>query len=316
MIDRNALRLKKQQERDARIQALHEKWPALKEIDDAQAQKVLALIRISLHPQKKEARAALQAEVDALSEKRLAFLEAHGLDDSVYEPKWDCQHCEDKGYTDDGKPCHCLIQEKIENNVSTSGLPQKLCDMTFDTFRTDLYSDPEDMAQKVARCRNFAERIIAGEPVGNLVLLGDVGRGKTHLSVAIANAVMAHGGKVIYRRADALMDWIRTLKYEEEDSETRQQALEVLNEADLLIIDDLGSENVTEFSLMQLQNIIEERNVRNRSWIINTNLKPNDIEKIYGERVSDRVFEKATVFRLESDQSFRLLRLNTDVPLV
>lgn len=313
MIDRNALRLRKQQERDLRIQALHKKFAELKEIDDTQAQKVLALIRLSLQPERKAERAALQAEVDALAQKRTEFLTAHGLDDRIYEPKWDCAVCEDKGYVEAGKPCYCLMQEKIEAAVAVSGLPQNMRQMTFENFRTDLYPDSADVAKKVARCRKFAERIIAGEPVGNLVLLGDVGRGKTHLSAAIANAIIDQGGSVIYRRADALMDWIRSLKYDEEDGRTRNQALAQFYQVDLLVIDDLGSESVSEFSLLQLQHLIEERNGRNRSWIINSNLKLNDVETIYGERISDRMFEKATVFRLESSQSFRLLRLNSDV---
>ena len=49
-----------------------------------------------------------------------------------------------------------------------------------------------------------------------MVLLGEVGRGKTHLSVAMANAVLANRQTAIYKRIDDLLDLIREYKFDKE----------------------------------------------------------------------------------------------------
>lgn len=155
--------------------------------------------------------------------------------------------------------------------------------------------------------------------MGNLVLRGYVGRGKTHLSAAIANACIERELSVVYRRTDDLLDLIRYSKFERgQDDEETIRTFDLLRNCSLLILDDFGAEPRTEFAVDELTRLIEERNLRNKSWVINTNLELNDIEKLYDPRLMERITEKATVFRLETPASLRMgeARRNLDVELI
>ena len=164
------------------------------------------------------------------------------------------------------------------------------------------------MAEKLAKCRLFVNQLHEGQAENNIILLGDVGRGKTHLSIAMANAALANGNTVIYKRMDDLLDLIREYKYDRDgsDGENKDFELEQLKNCDLLVIDDLGAETVTSFGTNQLRIIIEERNLRGKVWIVNTNLDLNGFQQVYGHRVADRLIEKAATYRLDCDESIRL----------
>ena len=98
-------------------------------------------------------------------------------------------------------------------------------------------------------------------------------------------------------RMDDLLDLIREYKYDRDQSDRDNPfELEQLKRCDLLVIDDLGAETVTPFAVNQIRIIIEERNMRNKPWIINTNLSISGIQSTYGARVADRIIEKAAFF--------------------
>lgn len=110
-----------------------------------------------------------------------------------------------------------------------------------------------------------------------------MGRGKTHLAAAIANLVLEKGGTVIYRRAVDLFELIRQYRYEE-NRQKLDEMMEQLRSCDLLVIDDLGAERTTEFVVEQLVVLLEDRNYRNKPWVITSNLNLNEITSTYNDR--------------------------------
>ncbi len=308
----------KKQECDARVAKLHAMHPDLAEADRKLRMHALGCIKKSIKGGPKGLDEADKI-YQSLLQERDTILARYGLTPAVYEPVWDCPLCEDRGYIRPGVPCTCQLREKREATYLASGLPEKYRNKTFDNFRTDVYTDPYDMEKKLARIARFIMGLAEGRPMGNLVLRGYVGRGKTHLSAAIANACIERNLTVVYRRVDDLLDLIRLCKFERgQDSEETRRTYELLFNSDLLILDDFGAEPKTEFALDELTRLIEERNLRNKSWVINTNLEYNDIEKIYDPRLMERIDEKATVFRLEAPESLRReeARRSLDVELI
>jgi DNA replication protein DnaC len=97
---------------------------------------------------------------------------------------------------------------------------------------------------------------------------------------------------------------IRQYKYEE-GTDRWHEVLEQLIGCDLLVIDDLGAERTTDFVTEQLVLLLEERNYRNKPWIINSNLKLSQIQDTYNTRVSDRIMDRATMILLERKNSYR-----------
>jgi len=303
-MNREQLRQEKQKQCDEYIAYLYGCIPNLEAIDKAIGQKNVAMIRSGILHKNKAQQSALQQEIEALMKERHALLTQYGVDEAVYKPKWDCPLCEDRGYLADGTLCKCYQQERIQNIIEQSGMSAAMQQYRFENFYLDGFDKPEDIQKKVEWCKQFARQIVNGTCNDSLFLRGDVGRGKTHLSSAIANAVLAGGKTVIYKRAADLFDMIRRYKYEE-STQRWHEVLDQLISCDLLVIDDLGAERTTDFVTEQLVLLLEERNYRNKPWIINSNLKLSQIQDSYNTRVSDRIMDRATAILLERPNSYR-----------
>ena len=303
-MNREQLRQEKQKQCDDYIAYLYGCIPNLEAIDKAIGQKNVAMIRSGILHKNKAQQSALQQEIEALMKERHALLMQYGVDEAVYKPKWDCPLCEDRGYLADGTLCKCYQQERIQNIIEQSGMSAAMQQYRFENFYLDGFDKPEDIQKKVEWCKQFARQIVNGICNDSLFLRGDVGRGKTHLSSAIANAVLAGGKTVIYKRAADLFDMIRRYKYEE-STQRWHEVLDQLISCDLLVIDDLGAERTTDFVTEQLVLLLEERNYRNKPWIINSNLKLSQIQDSYNTRVSDRIMDRATAILLERPNSYR-----------
>ena len=98
MINRDQLRLEKQRECDDKIAALYLRLPLLQQIDQAIGQKNITMIRVGVLQKNKQQKEALQKEIEALMEQRHRLLQENGLDESIYEPNWNCPKCQDRGY--------------------------------------------------------------------------------------------------------------------------------------------------------------------------------------------------------------------------
>lgn len=308
MIPRETLIQKKLEECEEKIALLHEKFPRLKEI--AQEVSRLSYERISVGILKKnQFRAAqIDKEVKFLLKEKELILKANSIPLNIYEPEWNCPKCQDRGYSIPGVPCECYQKEKLDEIFQKSGISGNMEKKTFGNFDVSLYRDPKGMQDKVQRCKDFVVKTIKQEVQNNLFFTGAVGRGKTHLSLAIANEVLKQGGTVIYKRIDDLLDIIREYKFNREVDEPKKGfQLEHLKKVDLLIIDDLGAENITAFAQNQIRILIEDRNNFNKPWIINSNLNVNELQDYYGQRVTDRIIEKADIFSFESEISIREL---------
>ena len=72
-------------------------------------------------------------------------------------------------------------------------------------------------------------------------------------------------------------------------------------EADLMIIDDLGTEFATSFTSSELFNIINSRILEKKPVIISTNLSLNDIKEKYGERISSRIIGGYGIYKFEGE---------------
>lgn len=315
MIDRDQLRAQKQAECDARVEKLHEEIPRLDEIAQQISRLSIERIRTGVLQKNTQRGAEIDAEVARLIQEKRHILAEHGLTMAVYKPQWDCPKCEDRGYTRPGVLCQCYLQERLDAAFQQSGIPENMQTYSLDNFDINYYQDQPYVRDKLEKCRLFVQRLKDHQPQNNLILLGDVGRGKTHLSIAMANAALKNGNTVIYKRIDDLLDLIREYKFDRDSTNDRDEQfeLEQLKNCDLLVIDDLGAETVTSFAINQLRIIIEERNLRNKPWIINSNLNLAELQATYGQRVSDRLVEKASIYKLESNESIRIMKRMQDM---
>ena len=112
------------------------------------------------------------------------------------------------------------------------------------------------------------------------------------MSYCIASELLQKGKTVLYQTAPVLLESVIDFKFGKNKSVSENLIQSVL-EADLLIIDDLGTETVNSLKLSELFTIINSRilNLNNHitKTIISTNLNMNDIFSIYQDRIGSRI---------------------------
>lgn len=262
--------------------------------------------------------AQLRDRARKLEEERRAELVRLGYPPDYLEVKYQCPKCQDTGFLppqnlEEGKrvipggKCECLIKEELEDLYAISGLQGPMRSWTFAKFNPDLF--PPNVRNKMIalknECHTFAQDILDGKQVRPLVLMGEVGRGKTFLATAIANTLLQKGRTVAFLRENELMRLARHREFEQNDEEAK--VLNKLLEADLLIVDDLGTAmrdtaegpQVTTFTKNTILDILENRVNGQKPFVITTNLTPSQIEEHYGSRISSRVFGFCTIRSVE-----------------
>ena len=137
MTDRDDLRRKKQAECDQRIAELHKRVPRLQQIADKIAEIALIKLKSAVKMQNPGHLSELDREMQALFSERKEILASLGLDESVYEPRWDCPMCHDLGYVTPGVPCQCVLNEKKQDELALSGINPALREKRFTNFKTE-----------------------------------------------------------------------------------------------------------------------------------------------------------------------------------
>ncbi|MBQ6575074.1 MAG: ATP-binding protein [Lachnospiraceae bacterium] len=238
--------------------------------------------------------AQMKAGIEELVKKQEKLLADNGFAPDCLEEKYECPDCKDTGYIDGNRKCHCLIQAMIRYTYRQSNIEEILQRENFDTLSYDHYTDGEceKMKDIIASCRNFADDF--GNRYENILLLGNVGVGKTFLTNCMAKTVLDKGYSVIYFTSIRLFDTLSREVFGHEETRSADILHDIFT-CDLLIIDDLGTENVNSFVASRLFDIINERDLRRRPTIISTNLTFEELDGRYTERNFSRIFAKYTI---------------------
>lgn len=285
--------LRHRHELEERTEAIGRLVPRLPEVRRALAANAAARVRAGIRGNTEE-QAALNAEHDALK-KELSDILASGLfDPKDLEMQYDCPDCRDTGFIG-STPCHCFRQAAIELLYERSTIRSRLELENFDTLTMDYYdrtaaegkrSQYDYMAGRIAFFRQYAADF--DRRGGSLLFYGPTGTGKTFFSNCIARELIESCHSVVYFSAIDLFDLFsrNTFSYNEEESEELDR---FITESDLLIIDDLGTEHVTSFTVSRLFYCVNERLNAGRSTLISTNMNPGALRDIYTERVASRI---------------------------
>lgn len=281
--------LRAQKEAGERRVELYAKVPEARELDRALAKTGMEIMGAIASGGDTEAKvAAIREQNRELLRARAALLKANGFAEDYSDVRYQCRTCGDTGFVNT-KMCDCLRRALIEAGYESSGLGGLIRTQSFENFSLDYYragGDPERMRQAMEGMRHFAERFEKGS-YRNFLLIGGTGLGKTHLSTAVAKTVIERGFDVCYVTAVGMLRDFNAKHFDK--GVGMKTDPERYAEAELLIVDDLGTEVTNQFTLSCLYDLINQRINNRKCTILNTNLAFRDLEARYGERIASRL---------------------------
>ena len=176
--------------------------------------------------------------------------------------------------------------ESMQNLKKGSLIDSKFKDCTFATCMI-----VPDNRQQVRLCKSYADRFEQMlEKNQGLLLHGNVGTGKSYLSACIANSIMERLHSVCATSMVKIMDLARDFK--EKDTLANLEAK--MMKADLLILDDLGTESNSSFASEIVYRVIDGRYRIKKPMVITTNLTLEQMQNCLDldkKRVYDRILE-------------------------
>lgn len=253
----------------------------------------LSLIEKNL---KNEPLGNLSEEVEKTQQRINEIMASHNITSDMIKPDYTCKICNDTGYKD-GRICTCLknVYNKLlikESNINFDDIPF-LENIDVSYYRNSNTIKGISLLKKVVE--KFDET-----KINIIMLVGGCGTGKTYVMKSFSKSVLEKGKTILYLTAFSLNNLIKEMTFG--DYKTQKEIQNQLLDVDLLVIDDLGTEQILKnVTVENLYTIIDERMNRNKKIILSTNLTPNNIIQRYNERVYSRLFHKSLSLHIAFD---------------
>jgi DNA replication protein DnaC len=194
-------------------------------------------------------------------------------------------------------------RKRLEVAIGRANIPVRFQTRTLDSFTPTC--DAAIKAHKAAKsyAQNFDEHCKNGQ---GLNFIGDVGTGKTHLAVGIALEAIKQGYTPLFISVFSAIRHIKDAWRRDSDI-SESEALNDLIAPDLLILDEIGVQFSSDTERLIIFDVLNRRYEDLRPTIIISNLMMDEISKVIGERVVDRLREcnKAYWFNWESYRARR-----------
>jgi len=213
-----------------------------------------------------------------------------------------CPHCAGAGYVRFDVPfghekfgklesCVCRAKDvaaSARNRLFALSNLERLGNLSFENFNASgnekakfmTSQERENLGQAFEACQEFARL-----QDGWLLLEGGYGCGKTHLAAAIANDAVSKGLPTLFITVPDLLD---SLRFAYNDPETTfEQRFDEIRTADLLILDDFGTQNATAWAQEKIYQVMNYRYINKLPTVITTNLMLDAFEGRVRSRLQD-----------------------------
>lgn len=292
-------------EENRRMTEVTQKCPEIARLNDERSRMIFSSIRGILG--QSATADDLPARMEAINGKISTLLEKYGYPRDYLAPVYRCAKCKDTGYVGDNvkEMCSCMSGELHRRLFERIGL-KNTEEQSFETFDLNRFSDEKlpdrkysqrtQMEWAFALCKEWADSYPSAR-TRDMLLMGKSGLGKTFLMNCIAKRLLERGQNVLMISAYKYIELARKAYFGNQPA-----LLDSVLEADVLLLDDLGTEPLMEnITVTQLFNLINERSNAGRGTIISTNLNAAELEKRYNERITSRLLDarNVTVVKLE-----------------
>lgn len=247
--------------------------------------------------------------IDELSLKKKELLLRSGYPEDYLTIHYECPDCHDTGFIGNEK-CHCFIEASKSLLEANSNLRSILKDDNFSNISYKYYEgeDLERFKSTVDRCHKFVDNF--DSQYENLLFYGTVGTGKSFLSGCIARELIISNHSVMYYSAGELFKLLTDVMFDRGDRTVLEPLRKDIYNADLLIIDDLGTELTNSATVAELFSLINERNLFERSTIISTNLGFQDLQERYADRIFSRLLEQYSFYKFSGPDIRRIRKID------
>ncbi len=228
------------------------------------------------------------------------MLKEFGYPENYLKAEYVCPICSDSGYVN-GERCSCFNELIKKYTIEELNKSCRIELHDFDEFNLGLYSNLPDeksgivprerMSDIFSQCKNYADTF--KKHSCSLFFLGKTGLGKTFMSSMIAKALIEKGFNVAFDSINNFLIRTENEHFGRSDGNT----VEILLDADLLILDDLGSEFSTPFNTSTIYNIINSRINLNVPTIVSTNMSLSELNEKYDDRIISRLTGIYTPYR-------------------
>ncbi len=171
------------------------------------------------------------------------------------------------------KPCKYFLAEqtkkKIDRNFAKCQLPPKYVGKDFDSYEVTEFNE---LAVRGAKW-------VIENPANGLLLYGNPGVGKTHLAAIIAQELLKIGKSVIFGDIPSILDTMKATFNNSEKQASLDEVMKSLEEVDMLILDDIGTENPTEWAAERLYLVINNRYNAGKPIIATSNFNATELAR-------------------------------------
>lgn len=261
--------------------------PEYRALDEEVPAQGMALLRARLAG-KDTSSLPLKEDIAKVAAKKEAMLTANGYPADYLSPVYDCPDCKDTGFIE-GRKCHCFRAQETAILYDQSGIQDLARQKNFSSLCDDFYQGDDYVwfQKRVQDAKEFVRSF--PKNYRNFYYYGNVGTGKTFLSICIAHELIERGYSVLYFSAVSLFEKLSSYTFNIEKKHLLRELQEDLYNCDLLIIDDLGAELANNYVNSALFSCLNERDLRRKSTIISSNKSLNELRMTYSERISSRI---------------------------
>jgi DNA replication protein DnaC len=222
--------------------------------------------------------------------------------------------------------CECVSLGRSDGLMERSRIPANYELTTLDNFVLphDNPTARTGLGIALRQANGFARDFPAVTPPG-LLLIGDTGTGKTHLAVGVMKVLIAKGHECVFFDYQNLLNRIRS-SYDQFSGAADREAYALALDADVLVLDDLGAQRVTDWVEDTVTSIITYRCNNRKPLIATTNVPDQNVTgrtveytgaggtpvykktltEAIGMRARSRLFEMCKVIHMPATEDYRV----------